>query len=314
MENKMPALYRKQLGSALLTALFIMTLVAIAATAMSTRLRLDIYRTRMTITSDKLYLASQGVTFWAMSVLSQKKFQHPLPSQIDFPAQLNRLYPGVLTKGELIDLQAKFNINNLKDKQYLSAFNILLEQTLPTSDASQQKDIVLAVENWVTDYQPGRGQDKLLNFYLQNTPPSQPSHQLMTSISELRLVRGITAQYYQALEPYITTLPETTPININTASKPVLMTLGNGLKEGQVDDLLTAIGPGGVSQLNDLITVLQKLNIPMQQITIESQYYLSKAVVTADKLTLINYTLLKRSKDKKGNVTVSIEVESLNTL
>ena len=60
----------KSLGSALISALFIMTLVAIAATAMSTRLRLDIYRTSTHINSDKLYLASQAVTWWAMDKLS----------------------------------------------------------------------------------------------------------------------------------------------------------------------------------------------------------------------------------------------------
>ena len=53
-------------GSALLTALFIMTLVAIVATAMSTKLQVDIYRTRLTLTHDKLYLASQGVAVWAL--------------------------------------------------------------------------------------------------------------------------------------------------------------------------------------------------------------------------------------------------------
>ena len=59
-------------GSALLSALFIMTLVAICATAMSMRLQLDIYRTRLTLDSDKLYLASQAVTFWAMDILSEQ--------------------------------------------------------------------------------------------------------------------------------------------------------------------------------------------------------------------------------------------------
>lgn len=60
-------------GSALLTALFIMTLVAIVATAMSTKVQLDIYRTRLILTHDKLYFASQAVTFWSMGQLADKK-------------------------------------------------------------------------------------------------------------------------------------------------------------------------------------------------------------------------------------------------
>jgi general secretion pathway protein K len=81
---RIPNLNRTQShrGSALISALFIMTLVAIAATAMSTRLQLDIYRTRLTLITDKLYLASQYVTFWAMSELtySKKKVAGQRPS------------------------------------------------------------------------------------------------------------------------------------------------------------------------------------------------------------------------------------------
>jgi general secretion pathway protein K len=66
--------YQKKLqGSALLTALFIMTLVAIVATAMSTRLQLDIYRTQMTLDSDKIYLASQAGTILSMAALANNK-------------------------------------------------------------------------------------------------------------------------------------------------------------------------------------------------------------------------------------------------
>ena len=59
-----------QRASALISALFIMTLVAIAATAMAVRLRMDIYRTTTLLSSDTLYLASQAVTGWAMDELS----------------------------------------------------------------------------------------------------------------------------------------------------------------------------------------------------------------------------------------------------
>ncbi|MFZ4077782.1 MAG: type II secretion system minor pseudopilin GspK, partial [Legionellaceae bacterium] len=59
------AVKRSSKGSALISALFLMTLVAIGATAMSSRLQLDIYRTRLILTSDALSLASEAVTFWA---------------------------------------------------------------------------------------------------------------------------------------------------------------------------------------------------------------------------------------------------------
>ena len=72
----------KETGSALITALFIMTLITIAATAMTMRLQLDIYRTRLTLTTDKLNYASQFVIFWAMGELSNNKNRY-------FTADLN---------------------------------------------------------------------------------------------------------------------------------------------------------------------------------------------------------------------------------
>ena len=85
-----------QRGSALISALFIMTLVAIAATAMSTRLQMDIYRTRLSVNSDKLYLASQAVTGWALAQLSTRNRQG---QSTLFPKKLKFIYPGVITEG-----------------------------------------------------------------------------------------------------------------------------------------------------------------------------------------------------------------------
>ncbi len=103
--------YKSNIGSALLSALFIMTLVAIAATAMSTRLQLDIYRTSLMLNSDKLYLASQAVSNWAMDMLSTKKnFYKALHDNGEvaiFPSSLQNIYPDVIIKGNLYDLQAR---------------------------------------------------------------------------------------------------------------------------------------------------------------------------------------------------------------
>lgn len=74
----------KQTGSALISALFIMTMVAIAATAMSSRLQLDINRVRLGILSDKLYLASQAVSFWSLNQLSMKKTIQVVTAQEKF--------------------------------------------------------------------------------------------------------------------------------------------------------------------------------------------------------------------------------------
>ncbi|WP_278043991.1 type II secretion system minor pseudopilin GspK, partial [Legionella lansingensis] len=310
--------YPRQSGSALITALFIMTLVAIAATAMSTRLQLDIYRTRLTILSDKLYFASQAVTFWAMSELADKKNKFTLADEfgkvIDFPSKLQNAYPEVGTSGHLYDLQSRFNLNNLSDKRYQSSFLKILDLAPTKLSAAEKEALILATRNWISPYQPGRGQDEFVNYYLQQKPPYFASQQLLQHVSEFRLIKDVNAKLYSSLFDYLTVLPEVTPININTASKQILATLANGLNEAQVEELITARGDKGIQDLQDIAPLLQKLNIRNQQITIESQYFLSVAMIVHPDLNLTNYTVLKRSKDRNGKISVSIVSESLNSV
>ncbi|MCC5015899.1 MULTISPECIES: type II secretion system minor pseudopilin GspK [unclassified Legionella] len=306
----------KNKGSALISALFIMTLVAIAATAMSTRLQLDIYRTRLTINSDKLYLASQALSFWAMDMLSSKKISFRVGDVYgkisNFPTKLQRLYPEALIEGGLYDLQARFNLNNLTDKKYQALFAQLLESISSQMTPDERKELTLATTNWLMPYQPGVG-NEFFSYYLRKKPGYYPSQQPMQSVSELRLIKGVNAKLYQRLFPYVIALPESTPININTAPKQLLMTLGNGLNEEQVNELLAARRKKGISDLKEIYPILEKLNIRSDQITVESQYFMTIATVRIGELSLVNYTIIKRNKDKQGKMAALILSESLNT-
>ncbi len=302
-------------GGALLTALFIMTLVAIVATAMSTRLQLDIYRTRLLVTHDKLYLASQALMFWSINELNNKKNTFStIDSQgmVDkYPKNLGFIYKEVKLRGGIYDLQSKLNINNLSDKKGVVLFLNLLGQIYPSMNDKDRINLALTVKDWISTYDLEKGNDSYISYYSTQKPPYYPSHQLMKSISEFRLLKGMDAKQDQLIQPFITALPEVTPININTANKRILRALGDGLNESQVQQLINARGTQGISpkKLNPL---LQKLNIPGEQVTIESTYFLSKALVTADDLNLVVYVLLKRDKGKKGAITVSVLRESWN--
>ncbi len=314
---------KKTKGSALLTALFIMTIVAIIATAMTTRLQVDIYRTRLLINSDRLYLASQSGAFWAMDALKKQTLNFTAPDKrgaiAHIPKSLQALHPEIKIEGSLFDLQAKFNINMINEKKFTSVFLNLTTILLSNQTAKERKSLILAIQNWISPYQPDRGKDQYLSTYLQNKPPYLPGHQPFSNISELRLVHGVNQSIYQQLLPYLTALPDTdTAININTASKPVLMSLGNGLNEARVQELLKARGDKGFKKMKDVEPLLKKLNLSKEQITLESRYYLSVTTVRYDKLQLVNYSILMRKKGKKKNnqeiITVMLMSETINSL
>lgn len=306
-------------GSALLSALFIMTLIAIAATAMSTRLQLDIYQTRIHIASDKLRLASTLVNYWAIEQLQSKDVFFINLDQsgkiLDFPPKYATLYPGVVIKGQLFDLQSRFNINNLQDKKYHLIFTNLIEQSFKkntTTTDTDTKSIIDAIIHWISPYKPDAGRNLFVAFYMTRKPSYYPSYQFMQHVSELQSVYGVEATLYQTLKPVITTLPEATPININTASKTMLQSLGAGLKETQVTDLLHLKGKKGFTDFSKLSPLLNLLNIPQEQLTLESTYFLSVADVQEKDLHLIVYSVIKREKNKKGTIVVSILNQRLN--
>lgn len=308
----------KERGSALITALFIMTLVAIAATAMSTRLQLDIYRTRLTITSDQSYLASQAVSFWAMSELSKDKplFNKSTPTGqiLEFPITFKHSYPNITVTGQLYDLQGRFNLNTIHDKKYLLLFLRLLPIIMPNTDESKQRTIAKATKQWILPWMPGRGNDDFSSYYSKQKPPFHPANYPMQSVSEFRLIQGVDSRLWEISQDYLTALPEITPININTASSNVLMSLGNGLTKEKIKQIMAARGDKGITKANVLQELIQKLNIKPEQVTIDSQYFLSLAIVEGEELHLRHYTILKRHKDKSNQWHVSIIADTLNTL
>ena len=134
----------------------------------------------------------------------------------------------------------------------------------------------------------------------------------MQNISEFRMVHGVTAAIYQVLLPNIAALPEVTAININTAPKAVLMSLGNGLNKSQVDELLLARKEEGGINTATMVQLMKKLNIPTEQVTVDSNYFLNISTTSTNDNHLTVYTVLKRVRNRRGESVISIVSESLN--
>jgi general secretion pathway protein K len=312
----MPPINKKTQGSALLTALFIMTLVAIVATAMSTKLQVDIYRTRLIITHDRLYLASQAVAFWGLSELkdNKKKFTKANAQGMisQYPLALRTIYPSVTLSGGLYDLQSRYNLNNLSDHKATLGFINFVGYIAPQATTVERLGLARAISDWLSPFDLAVGKDAYLSYYLKQKPPYHSSHQIMSSSSELRLIKDVSAPLYLSLEPYITALPELTAININTAPKQTLMALSNAMNEEKTNEIIEARGEKGIKNIEKISPILQKLNIANNQITLESIYFLSIAHATTEDLNFTVYTLFKRSRDKKGKLSVTILRESFN--
>lgn len=305
----------RQQGAALLTALFIMTLIAIIATSLSMRLPLDIERYRINRSVTTLNLSSDFIRLWVMNHLNKNKLKIITDKngkvEIDIK-NLSTIIPGQDIAVELYDLQSKFNVNNLNDKKLHIYFLNLLEEIFPEKDPVQLKVLLNNIYMWIQPFKQHHIQFD--EKYTKYTPPYFPAHQRMHSISELKLVKGMDLQTYQLLYPYITALPEITPINVNSASKTLLTSLGNGISAEIADKIIEKRGKHGFKNTALMQNTLREFNIPIFYTTIFSKYFLCKITVADDNHSITKYLILKRETKKNQKITTQLISEFNNCL
>lgn len=309
----------KNNGSAILTALFIMILVAIAATAMSLRLQIDINRSQLIQDVASLQAnAQEGQLIMINKLLNNTlKYKINIKENIDTPhfTKSSTSEDNIIRKTVLTDLQANFNLNNIIDKSQLKSFTLLINNVLPKIKLTQALHLSLFSQEWISKLNPNLNNLTTNKYYQSLAAPYIPSHKPFSSVSEFRLVKGITYKIFNKLHPYITALPEQTAINLNTASKQVLRTLGAGLTNKQADDIIQERGKKGFKTLKEALAKpsIKKLNILNKGLTLTSDYFLIATQVSAHEVHMVLFTIVKRTI-KKNKVTVQVLQQTINTL
>jgi len=296
----------KQHGAAIIVALFVTSLVAIAAIAMLERLRINLRSTELITHNLQANLLARGSLAWAMEQLNtdwrQKKPNQPIDlTPIQSPT--NQL-ENASVSSIIFDAQGRFNINNLSSPSAQDDFIRLIIAAYPKMGAASAREIALAITNWIS---AGTINNVLDNYYAKAMPPYRAPHRLMVSVSELRLVKGVTAELYAALSPYVTALPEVTPININNAAIPVLMSLSPTLTLAAAKTIAAKAkqAPFPTTQSFQQFDVVKNNPVPENKITINSSYFLVKASVKVSQQEATLYTLLQRTvKEEKPTEVV----------
>jgi general secretion pathway protein K len=249
MNSTAPRYTKRQRGVALITALAITALASVAAVAMAHTLQLNIRRTGNILTVDQGFLLTLGSEGWSRGMLIrdlQDKDQKVYDGLDEDWAK--ELPPTPVEGGEVqaltTDLQARFNLNNLylakesseEEKQKVAQQTALFKRLLVLLDIDEA--IAQATADWLDEdltlQFPDGAED---NEYLGGELAYRTGNTRMADPSELRLVKGVTDEVFEALAPYITTLPENTSVNINTASPMVLRAVAETLDEAQAEQL-----------------------------------------------------------------------------
>ncbi len=285
---------KKQQGNALLSALFIMSLVAILATTLILQLKTNMQITRLLSEAQTMRIHSEAMRYFAIHCLTQKK--HPplghTPGETVYEKENIRLksLPNTVFSIKIIELNSKFNLNQLIAPASKTTFYRLAKHVL--EDEKNQRAYPLTAD---------------LSKQVKANP--------LISLSEFHGETKQIREDFEQLKPYVTLLPRSSKININTAPEELLMAMARGESREILDameTLLQARGQTGIDDLKPLKTPLKNLSIQPTDVITESEYFLSVGEIKTGPKQVV-YSLLKRTRNQDGSYAVQLIHESFNT-
>jgi len=296
----------RQSGVALITVMLIVAIATLVVVSMVDRQQLDIRRTGNLVFSDQALEYALGAEAWAIGLLEQDARDNAVDHLgEDWATALAPIeVDGGAIKAQIIELSGRLNPNNLvtlEQQVDSSAQSRLLRLTQQLEDVPE--NLAPALADWIdTDMLASGRTGAEDNYYTALDVPYRAANGPLADISELRLIRGMTKEAYDALMPYLAFLRRGSVINVNTAPEQVLMALG--LDEARTAAIMQAREDSPFNQIEDFVSnpALQGLELDTTRLGVKSRYFLveSEAVIAGVHFKL--KSLLFR--DDKGLVEV----------
>ena len=231
-----------QRGLALITAVLVVAMAAVAATAMVVSQQQSMHRTGGLLHGIQVEAYAVGSESWARVLLrraGQENSVDALDQDWAQPLPMMLIEGGSL-QGRIRDEQGRFNLNNLLAGAEANPAAVLqFQRLLRLLELDEQ--LVNALLDWldpdINARFPEGAED---DTYLGREPPYRAANAPLAHVSELRLVAGYEREVMERLLPYVTALPEATALNVNTAPALLLATLVDGMSLVEVEGLVQA--------------------------------------------------------------------------
>ena len=289
----------QQQGVALLTAILVVALAVIAATAITFNHQLSIRRAENIVFGSQVWSYLHGGEAWAKVVLARdldddRKYDHASEA---WATELPALpLPGGFIAGKLADEQGKINVNNLVNGEQQ---NILTRSRLERLFLLLDQDpgLIQAVIDWIdpnVEAIPPNGAED--DYYTGLDHAYLAANQPMRHISELRLVRGFTQEVYDIVSPYLTALPATTAVNINAAAPEVLAALVADLSLDAAQIIADDRNEQAFETIQSFIAhpLVQGMKINLEAVSIQSSYFSLNSQVKIGNSFISNKSILNR--------------------
>ena len=290
----------RQRGVALITAILITALVSSVAINLAWDNALDMRRTMTLLYRDQAVQVAVGGESWVQSILrddlAETDTDHlgeiwasELPG---LPVQSD-VVQGELF-GDIQDLQGRFNVNNLVDQNgeidelALEQFRrLLIALELDPRFAGIAADWIDA--NLEAGFPDGAEDAIYTGFIPAYRTPNLP----ITHATELAALEGMDKESFDILEPHIVALPGRTGINVNTATAPVLQSLGENLSASDVESLISEREDGGFADMQNTFSTLVDPEM-LPQLVESTSYFQLRLVVQIATVRIIYFSTMQR--------------------
>lgn len=199
--------------------------------------------------------------------------------------------------GAMLDEQAKFNVNNLAREGGVAPQDFVAFQRLLVA-VGLPAELAEAVVDWLDAdaevMQPNGAED---SYYLALDPPYRTAGRRVVELAELARVKGFDADVLARLAPFVTALPEETPVNVNTAPAQVLQALLPGLSAEEVKRVVEQRKTKPFQSREDFLRALSRppSGSVGPQIDVKSRYFSAEATVRIGRVVAAYRALFQRN-------------------
>ena len=291
-----------QRGLALISALLIVSLAGILAAGRMFQLQLESQSSRALIATVHGRMIALGVE----DLVAELLIADALDSDTDHVGEtwargIGEMNVGpMLIQGTMEDMQGRFNVNNLvtpkgtPDMIAVGQFQRLLRVL--------QLDENLAAKalDWMdADNLPRPLAGAEDEAYTRLDPPYQAPNRPLADVSELLAVEGFDSESFSILAPHIIALPvygAPTPVNVNTATEAVLLSLANRTDPRQAQLWGQRQLSGGMVDLQEVQRTLPS-NMA-GRVSLGSNWFRLRVIVSVEGTRFFLTSLLNRASGK----------------
>jgi general secretion pathway protein K len=203
--------------------------------------------------------------------------------------------------GEIVDAQSRYNLRNLiEDDAEEAALQLKVLQRL-CDTLGLSRDTAVRIADGM------KGADAAEEQLDDEERPAAGSPLSPQRVSQLAWL-GLDPEVVKRLAPYVTILPSSSLVNINTAPPEVLMAVIDGLDRATAERLLRARLNGGFATLDDAKKLLSaKLAPDAKYLDVKSQHFEILGELRYENFVLREMTTVQR----RGQDVVVLRRETL---